>query len=328
MPFVARQNIAGDATRRESGHTMRLLSTICLLLSAAAASASIEIIVYPSLGNGNRTVIEGRVIAIESRSDESAEDGKRTNLRRNLKMLMNSEQADVPVTVQVAHQRWPVVTDAEGYFQLSLGELEITTPGWHEVGATSGETRGSGRLLLVAPDITHGVISDFDDTVVVSEVNSKQRLLKNSLLRNFMQREAVPGAPQLYTRLANERPTAMFYLSASPRQLQGSIQSFLDHNGFPPGVLITKKVTNDSSSEPLHDQVAYKTEKLVDLFERLPHIRFTLIGDDGEHDPEIYDALRTRYPDRVEAIWIRRVHPDPNRVRLENQGDLDDLLRL
>jgi phosphatidate phosphatase APP1 len=240
-------------------------------------------------------------------------------------MLMNEEQANVPVTVQVGQQRWPVTTDDEGYFQLSIGELEGATSGWHDVIAESGKAQGTGSLLQVPPGPVQGIISDFDDTVVVSEVNSKQKLLKNSLFRNFMQREAVPGAAELYTRLAGN-PGTVFYLSASPRQLQSSIQSFLDHNGFPRGVLITKKVTNGSTGDSLHDQIAYKTSKLVDVFERLPEVTFTLFGDDGENDPEIYDAMRRRYPNRVSAIWIRRVHPDPNRPRIEGQGDLQELL--
>jgi phosphatidate phosphatase APP1 len=239
---------------------------------------------------------------------------------------MNEEQAHVSVTVQIGQQRWPATTDAEGYFQLSIGELETSAPGWHEIVAVSGAARGTGRLLMVAPETTRGLISDFDDTVVVSEVNSKQKLLRHSLLKNFLQREAVPGVPALYSQLAATGSSAVFYLSASPRQLQSSIQSFLDHNAFPRGVLITKKVTNDASSDPLHDQVAYKTANLVDLFERLPQVSFTLIGDDGEHDPEIYDALRQRYPQRVDAIWIRRVHPDADRARIAGQEDLQELL--
>lgn len=304
---------------------MRMLSFLWLLFVSTVAFASVEVIVYPAFGTGTRTLIEGRVVAIESRSEATPEDGKRTNLRRNLKMLMNDEQALVPVTVEIGTQRWPATTDAEGYFQLSIGELQTLASGWHEVTATSGDARGTGALLMVSPDTSRGIISDFDDTVVVSEVNSKRKLLGHSLLKNFMQREAVPGAPALYSRLAEET-AAVFYLSASPRQLQSSIQSFLDHNAFPRGVLLAKKVTNDATGDSLHDQVAYKTERLVDVFERLTQMTFTLIGDDGESDPEIYEALRQRYPQRVEAIWIRRVHPDADRARIAGQGDLQDLL--
>ncbi|HEY6642175.1 phosphatase domain-containing protein [Povalibacter sp.] len=305
---------------------MRPLGILLLLLVAIPATASIEVIVYPAFGTGARTAIEGRVIAIEARSEAAADDSGATNLRRSLKSLMNDEQAFVPVTVGIGRQRWSATTDAEGYFQLSIVELDAMTPGWHEVTAMSGSFRGVGSLLLVPAGDVHGIVSDFDDTVVVSEVNNKRKLLQHSLMRNFMQREAVPGAPELYARIAENNPGTLFYLSASPRQLQSAIQSFLDHHRFPRGVLLTKKITNDSSGDSLHDQIAYKTGKLVDIFERLPHVSFTLIGDDGESDPEIYQALQQRYPARVKAIWIRRVHPDPQRVRIEGQGDLQEQL--
>jgi phosphatidate phosphatase APP1 len=56
-------------------------------------------------------------------------------------------------------------------------------------------------------------------------------------------------------------------------------------------------------------------------------VRFVLVGDDGERDPEIYDWVRRRHPQRVEAIWIRRVHPDPRRARFAGQRDLGDVMR-
>ena len=104
------------------------------------------------------------------------------------------------------------------------------------------------------------------------------------------------------------------------------IETFLAHNGFPRGVLITKKVTNDATSDPLTDQVAYKTAKLENIFARLPHLKFILLGDDGEKDPEIFHAIRARYAERVQAVWIRRVHPDPKRVRFDRQENLNEAL--
>jgi phosphatidate phosphatase APP1 len=183
----------------------------------------------------------------------------------------------------------------------------------------------------VPPVNVHGLISDVDDTIVVTEVTSVRRMLSNTLLRNPLQREAFPGMAALYRRLAdrNVDPAAapVFYLSASPRQLHFAIETFLGHNAFPQGVLITKRVTNDETSEPLRDQAAYKKAKIEDILARLPHVRFTLIGDDGERDPEIYRDVRNAHPDRIDAIWIRRVSPEPDRQVYPGQGNLEELLR-
>jgi phosphatidate phosphatase APP1 len=155
-------------------------------------------------------------------------------------------------------------------------------------------------------------------------------MLANTFLHNSTQRQVVPGIVPFYRQLmaANPQPefAPIIYLSASPRQLHNAINAFLRYNGFPPGVLITKRVTDDSTSEPLTDQVAYKTAKIETILTQLPAVRFTLVGDDGERDPEIYADIQKRFPDRVAAIWIRKVNPDPNRVRIVGQGVLNDML--
>ena len=51
---------------------------------------------------------------------------------------------------------------------------------------------------------------------------------------------------------------------------------------------------------------------------RFPERRFILVGDSGEHDPEIFHQLRGRFGDQVEEIWIRDVvnarHTTPERL--------------
>ena len=294
------------------------------------AHAEDRIQLYPAYLSAGTGAIEGRVIAYEDADPHSVTEGRRANLRRNLGMLVNDERADVPVTVRLVERRWNATTDEEGYFRIDLGDLGALTPGWHQIGGeVAGSTSETG--LLVVPEVNvHGLISDLDDTILVTEVTSTRRMLANTLLRNPMQREAVPGTAALYQELAARNADAaaapLFYLSASPRQLHFSIETFLAYNGFPRGVLITKRVTNDETSEPLRDQRAYKKVRIEEILARVPHVRFTLIGDDGEHDPEIYDEIRQRNPERIEAIWIRRVHPDPERPKPAGQGDLAVLL--
>ena len=307
-----------------------IVFSVCAGFAADAFAAEEAIAIYPAYASGDAAAVEGRVIASEDAAPASATDSRRTNAGRNLGLMMNQEREAYRVDVRAADTDWSAITDEEGYFRIELRGLSRLSPGWHPVVGRAGEAMAESGLLLVPKDNVAGLISDLDDTILVSEVNSTRRLLGNTFLGNPLQREAVPGTAGLYRTLAsrNADPAAAptFYLSASPRQLHGSIQAFLDHNGFPRGVLITKRVTNDATSEPLRDQVAYKVAKIEEILRRLPAVRFTLIGDDGERDPEIYRQIRERYPDRVAAIWIRRVHPDPERARYPDQGNLADLL--
>lgn len=327
------QNIV--SARIHDGRPMRARLTAsfaCALLTTVAyAQADLEIVLYAAYGTGSKALVEGRVITREDRSEPALDDDRSRNLARTMRALVNEEHADVPVTVGIGGSSWTARSDREGYFRLLIDDLPAVGAGWNTVNATAPGGVGTGSLLMIPAQNVHGLISDVDDTVLVSDVNDKSRLLANSLLLNHLQREPVEGVPPAYRTLlarnADAGAAPLFYLSASPRQIQSGIQSFLDHHDFPRGVLITKRVTNDASSEPLENQFAYKIGKLVEVFERLPHVSFVLVGDDGEQDPEVYETLRRRYGARVSAIWIRRVNPDPDRPRIAGQGDLADLLR-
>lgn len=312
-------------------YTIRSFLLLGLLVTLAPAQADTgEIIFYSGYGDAQSMIMEGRVQTQRKTKKPTAEDGTLRNLKRNTHLFFNDEHKHTPLSINLGEQRWETLTDDEGYFRVETSSPPQLAPGWHTVKTESSNAMGSGQTLMIPPQNRLGLISDLDDTILVSEVTRKRRLLSNSFLKNPAQRQAVPGTAALYTQIRQSNPfpeaTPLFYLSASPRQLHRAIEEFLDINHFPQGILITRRVGVDKASDSLLDTFSYKTRRIEEIFTRLPQVRFILAGDDGEKDPEIYDWIRQHYPDRVEAIWIRRVHPDPNRPRLENQLDLSEML--
>jgi phosphatidate phosphatase APP1 len=295
-----------------------------------AAAIAPEIIVYPAFARvSSPKVIEGRVVKHEERTAIRSDDGSGRNLKRQLKLLVNHEIADLPVRVFLGSQQGDSTTDAEGYFRLTIPAAHSLDAGWQTATVEAGGGRGAGRVLLVADGVTEAVISDVDDTLLITGVSRKRSLLKNSLLRNYMRRKAVPRMPELLRHLAREPSAAVccvFYLSSTPRQLHSSLEGFLEYNEFPHGILMTKRVTGDASGESLRDHHDYKLDRLEDIFTRLPHLRFTLLGDDAEADPEIYAEIARRYPGRVNAIWIRETRNAKRSKKLEGQGSVADLI--
>jgi phosphatidate phosphatase APP1 len=297
---------------------------------AESESAPVEIVLYPAVAMVGDTVpIEGRVVEREQRSPATGEDGKRRNLKRNLKLLSNDELANVEVALSLTSAaEVHTISDKEGYFRAELPSGSLPA-GRHTVQAVSGRAESAGQVLLVPVEARAGIVSDADDTLLITEVSRKRLMLKNTLLRNPAQRRAVPGMPELLSSLSGGAQTAdccVFYLSGTPRQLHSSVQTFLDLNGFPHGVLVTNRVTNDRSGESLRDQRAYKLARLSELLTRLPSLSFTLFGDDAELDPEIYAQIERQFPGRIRAGWIRRVSPDSQRALLDGLGDLATLL--
>jgi len=303
------------------------MTSMCASLVGSAHSDTLEVVVYPGFG-ASYFVLEGRLIEARGGEPEAADDSWFVNLKRTLRRLINDEKKNVALRVRLGTGEWRTVTDVEGYFRIEKSLPSGSTAGWQavEVATESGDAKTMGALLAVPEENRLGIISDIDDTILVSDVADKPGLVRKTLLVNYAQRQAVAGTPEFYTRLAqrNPRPEAapIFYLSASPRQLHSGIQTFLDKNAFPRGVLITKKVTDDKTSDPLTDQVKYKVERIEQLLAALPQVRFVLVGDDGESDPETYDKIRRRHLDRIEAVWIRKVNLDKTRRVYLEQRDL------
>ena len=50
---------------------------------------------------------------------------------------------------------------------------------------------------------------------------------------------------------------------------------------------------------------------MLDLYSNLP---FVLVGDSGQHDPEVYADVVREHPGRVRAVYIRNVSRRPGRA--------------
>ena len=323
------------------GHARALALLACCALAACATGPGSRerdaVILYPGFAaaadvDGAPPVadVTGRVVDAPDEAAAELADTRWRNLEQSLGLFDVDECERCPVEARgPAGDVDRAMTDGEGYFDATL-DVAGLAPGWRTVRAASGEASGTGELLVVPAADRLGIVSDVDDTVLVSEVSDKVRLLANTFLKNPLQREAVPGVAALYRRAlaANPEPgsAAMFYLSASPNELAGPITELLDANGFPKGVLLTKRLTADRARDPLLDQLAYKVARLESVFRALPHVGFVLVGDDVEDDPEAYETMRERHPERVRAIWIRRVR-GADEVRLPaGQVGLEDAL--
>ena len=305
-------------------------AVLCLAVVAVVsmrAQEARQVVVDDAWSGATGTHFSGRLT--EVRTSPSGEAGRASTLYRNSRLLLTSGEEGA-VTWRVADLEWSLRTDDDGYWELAMNRPLALAPGWHEITSEPAASSAAG-LLVVDPENRFGIISDVDDTVLVSGVVEKRTLLKNSLTVPPERREAVPGVAALYHRLLKRNPkpeaSAVFYVSASPKQLTDNLRGFLGGQGFPRGVLRLKEISEASGASILDpNQQGYKLRVLEAVLLAYPTVRFTLFGDDGEQDPEIYAALQKKFPAQIEAVWIRRVDPNPARARFEGQGDTATLL--
>lgn len=299
-------------------------ATLCLMLAcliglpglAAADDDRGLILVCPSHGTGQSFTIHGRFIEDDRVRAAKTSASRWRNLRNNLKLLESDEIEDAVIEVQVGDWKGVGKTDDDGVFRVvaSLPPAKALRPGVHRIRATAIDDQGhpapaAQGALFVLPAKGLAIISDIDDTILHTGVTSKREMMKNALLKNAAQVDPVPGAATAYTRAKAAGASLIFYLSGSPQNFVRRMQDFLRLRKFPLGPLLLKNFGTD----PTFDQQTYKMAHLKRVFEAHPGLRFILVGDSGEHDPELYAKVRGLYPARVAAVLIRLVVNGDNR---------------
>lgn len=164
-------------------------------------------------------------------------------------------------------------------------------------------------LVALVPSTGLTIISDLDDTVKVSEVTNKKRLLRRTFTEPF---EAVDGMAERYQKW-HAQGAVIWFLSASPWQFYSPLKTFLERSGFPPAVWRMKRLRLADASvlRLFADAYEYKLGCIVAIMEAFSKRQFVLIGDSGEKDPETYGEIARRFPDRIVHIAIRDVTDEP-----------------
>lgn len=162
----------------------------------------------------------------------------------------------------------------------------------------------AGRVQLIGPEGL-SVVSDIDDTIKFSHVLDKDELIRNTFVREF---KPIDGMSAVY--LGWEKKGAVFhYVSGSPWQLYEPLLAFATAEAFPRGSFHLRKfrLKDRSALQFFDDPQEYKLSTIEPIMKAFPDRRFLLIGDSGEHDPEVYGELARRRADQVQLIAIRNI---------------------
>lgn len=236
---------------------------------------------------------------------ESGDDARYKKIRgwRSFTSVPVSHSA-VTITIGTFEQR--VTADRGGVVDAVLAVR--LTPGWHTITIRTDETESvQGLIFIVDPAVRIGIISDVDDTVMVTALPRPFLAAWNTFVLDEHARRPVPGMAVLYERLTRANPgTPVFYLSTGAWNVAPTLTRFLSRNLYPAGPLLL------TDWGPTHDRWfrsgrAHKTQTLDRLAREFPDVRWLLVGDDGQHDEEIYSAFARAHPRNVEAVAIRQL---------------------
>lgn len=225
---------------------------------------------------------------------------------RGWRSFLTSPAAGERLQVVVGDRRHEVVTDRGGYVDAVLAcDLE---PGWHQVVLRSQDGDEAVAPVQVIPaSCTTGLVSDIDDTVMVTRLPRPFIAAWNVFVRRSDAREAVPGMADLYrSLLADDPQQPVVYLSTGAWNAAPAIARFLRVHGFPPGTLLMTD-WGPTNTGWFRSGPAHKVAQLRRLFTELPQVRWWLVGDDGQRDPQIYAGAVRRHAAHVRGVLIRQL---------------------
>jgi phosphatidate phosphatase APP1 len=152
-----------------------------------------------------------------------------------------------------------------------------------------------------------GVISDIDDTILVSHTTNFLKKIRQVMIKNAYRRKAVSKMALTY-RMFEENNFPLFYVSNSEANLYPLIHLFLKHNGFPEGPVFLKQYKKWQElidRQSINLMVNHKKEKIQNIIDFFSGNDFILIGDDSQQDTDVYTQVASLNPGRIKFIFIR-----------------------
>lgn len=254
--------------------------------------------------------LHGRVLRNKRLERPSDTDTIWENILNMYRRFNTDEVAGAQIEASVEGRRLITETGQEGFFTVTINLP--AQPGDTNVDVTlrllqPEQMSTTGRAVNVPPQVPFGIISDLDDTVVRSDAYHLLKLARNTFLHNAHTRLPFAGVAAFYRALTtHQRP--IFYVSNSPWNLYDLFVDFFQIRNIPMGPLFLQDV---GLPETLFSPPGeHKFRQIQTLFDHFPDLPFILIGDSGQHDPEIYAEMIRRNRDRVLAVYIRDVSDD------------------
>jgi phosphatidate phosphatase APP1 len=288
-----------------------------------------HIVIYNCFGNEHNVFITGVVMTGRGLMKPKADQTAWKNMMSMVARYMSDVIPGVRVKLSAGSSSVVLTTDSNGTFRTMI------TPGFGSdlfthvecnlldtVSEDQGTITAIAPLAYIEPEPDFHVISDIDDTVMVSHSTRFLMKMRLMLFRNAHTRSPFEGVAEFYHALTGQQGSpggrTIFYVSGSEWNLYDLIVDFFSNKGIPSGpLLLSDARKNIWSLFTSGNTYLEKVNRIKDLFTHFPSAEFILIGDSGQRDPEIYLEIASMFPSRVRTVYIRMVGSRRKKKRLE-----------
>jgi phosphatidate phosphatase APP1 len=288
---------------------------------------------YRGYGTPEEAFLTGRVFRQPRFGARLPAGTMRRQLADALRRLARWGLGGVRITAELGDANTRVDTDADGYFRVTLPLRQHPNPDrlWHHMTLAAEwegvRVREIGSVFIPPTSARRVVISDIDDTVMLTGVANKILMMWRLFVQGAENRTAFPGVSALYRALhggvGGDEQNPMLYVSRGPWSIYEVLERFFQIQEIPIGPILFLREWGLTLQRPLPKRAEdHKRDLIRGMLERYDALPFILIGDSGQHDPETYARVVEEHPGRVLAVYIRNVSPGDARG-----GEIDALAR-
>ncbi|MFC4872951.1 phosphatase domain-containing protein [Negadavirga shengliensis] len=285
---------------------------------------------FLAFGNEKEIFIKGRIVEAYRQSRPSENKNAFQNIIAAIRRYAGSSIPDVRVMLEYHHLRIEMVSDEEGIFEKRFDDPHPVTNNKEKARLNIIKEPGIQPenewieidILRYASDHDFGIISDIDDTIVVSHATKVGKKFWLSVSKNAYTRRPFPGVSEFYHLISEGGAHPVFYVSSSDWNLYDLIMDFLRYRNIPSGPILLKDLHVNLRNiwQSGGGDHGHKLDKICLLMSLYKEMKFVLVGDSGQHDPELYSEVIQKFRGRVIAVYIRRIdREDKEREKILNR---------
>lgn len=254
----------------------------------------ISIVLFKGKTFGQGTVLKGSPMSTDRRSTFHQVFGsyfKRPLVRESL-------------TFNFGNFTHSTITDDHGRFVFNL-DNEVSEDFSIFLGDQELKIVQSYPVIFNCSDSPIAVISDIDDTILVSHTASLWKRVGTMLFTSPAKRRSVSFTKTILD-FVNEKKGRIFFVSKSESNLFGMITSFILKHKIPLGTLFLTPYLRYNQLLNPKKGIDFKELSIRSILNDSHGQKFVLIGDDTQNDMVVYGKIAAQFPDRIVKVYIRK----------------------
>lgn len=272
---------------------------------------------YRGYANEQELIVMGHVFRPTTQKEYDFQKKSFKNATSVIQMFRTKTHGNADVYLKYKDTKIHTKALNDGYFKFCVPLDQFEQYGWIDYTVSiiyNKETISSTESYIRPHKGNLGIISDIDDTFLVSHSFNPLKKLYVLLFRNVNNRKVFENVVPHYQALSSAgrnkktEQNAFFYVSSSEWNLYRFIVKFTEIHQLPRAVLLLKDIKTSLrdfffTGRGNHN---HKFDKIKHILEFYPNLQYVLLGDDSQHDPFLYEAICKIFPITVKAVYIRQ----------------------